>query len=124
MMKNIEGFTLLELITVVAIMGALAGIAVPAFNSVADNAHIANIDAVAGMAHSAIEMVSADSLLQTGLWKTPTAADFTTATIAQEISDEWSDNGAGVWTYTPTNGTITYTRVGVDDYSLAVNYNI
>ena len=121
-LRNEQGFTLIELIVVIAIIGILAAVAVPAFLNVVETAHEANIDAVTGVVNSAVMLASSDSLATNGVWRTPLATQVTIANMAQEVSSEWSDNGAGVWTYAPTGGTITYARVGTDDFTVTVSY--
>ena len=85
----------------------------PAFLNVVETAHEANIDAVAGVVSSGVVLAASDSLATNGVWRTPLATQVTTANMAQEISTDWSDNGAGVWTYAFGNvGTLTYAQTG------------
>ena len=122
LINNEHGFTLIELIVVIAIIGILAAVAVPAFLNVVETAHEANIDAVSGVVSSAVMLAASDSLATNGVWRTPLATQVTIANMAQEVSSDWSDNGAGVWTYAPTSGTVTYARVGNTDYTVTVAY--
>ena len=121
-LRNEQGFTLIELIVVIAIIGILAAVAVPAFLNVVETAHEANIEAVAGVVSSGVVLSASDSLATNGVWATPLATQVTIALMAQEVSSDWSDNGAGVWTYAPTSGTITYARVSTDDFTVTVAY--
>jgi len=121
-LRNEQGFTLIELIVVIAIIGILAAVAVPAFLNVVETAHEANVDAVSGVVSSAVMLASSDSLATNGVWRTPLATQVTIANMAQEVSTDWSDNGAGVWTYAPTSSTVTYARVNTDDFTVTVAY--
>ena len=121
-LRNEQGFTLIELIVVIAIIGILAAVAVPAFLNVVETAHEANIDAVAGVVSSGVVLAASDSLATNGVWRTPLATQVTIANMAQEVSSDWSDNGAGVWTYAPTSGTVTYARVSTDDFTVTIAY--
>jgi len=57
--KNSRGFTLIELVTVIVILGILAIFALPRFGNVTDQAHDASIEGVQGALASAVALVHA-----------------------------------------------------------------
>jgi len=55
--QNSKGFTLIELVTVIVILGILAVFALPRFGNVTDQAHDASIEGVTGALASAVAIV-------------------------------------------------------------------
>jgi MSHA pilin protein MshB len=56
-MKNSKGFTLIELVVVIVILGILAAVALPRFMNATEDAHEAAIQGVAGALASAVTLV-------------------------------------------------------------------
>jgi len=102
--RNDRGFTLVELIMVIVIIGILASIAVPKFVNLSGAANDAKCDANRGAISSAIAMFYADTLV-----KNPNAAGWLAAATLADVKAAWFATGAvptcpttGV--YTVTNG--------------------
>jgi type IV pilus assembly protein PilA len=99
MMKSVQkGFTLIELMIVVAIIGILAAIAIPAYQDYTIRAQVSEGMAMAGAAKAAI----AESFAQTGNWPDDNQAAGIDATPA-------NITGKYVGSIEVTNGTITIT---------------
>src|SRR5690242_7860697 len=64
MRKSKNGFTMIELIFVIVILGILAGIAIPRFINQTTNARIASLYGVAGAVASATALAQAEYLAE------------------------------------------------------------
>ncbi len=120
---NRKGFTLVELVLVIAILGILAVSALPKFIDLSGDAEQAATDGVVGAVRSGIALYRANDMVQNGgAGSYPTSldanADAACATcfdtvLAQGISDsDWSKAGNVYtapteidYTYNATNGT-------------------
>ncbi len=120
---NRKGFTLIELILVIAILGILAVSALPRFLNISGNAHGAARDGVVGAVRSGIALVRAENLVAGGAGNPPTTLESgSTCCFGSVLSnpvgaaENWSLNtgttyvhtGGGVnsfFNYNSTNGT-------------------
>jgi MSHA pilin protein MshA len=110
MVKNVKngaqaGFTLIELIAVIVILGILAAAALPKFENMSSDARKASVNGLAGAIRSAAGIQYAKSGL------TGTAAWPTAANIGDYVTADGFSGAAGVYTL-QTNCTATYNGDG------------
>ena len=109
MTNNNKGFTLIELIMVIVILGILAAVAVPKFFDLTTQAHDKNKEAVIGNIKSGLQLYAAESLVRTGSRSFPA---INSTALLDSILDETPDG----WSYTAGGGTdpdtITYSGDG------------
>jgi len=108
-MKNKSGFTLIELIIVIAVIGIMAAVAVPKFFDVQTSAHTANKQAVSGNLRTGLQNYAAQQLAQTGSRFFP--AGLTLANLLDEIPSGWTASAGSILSYDGDNTTYSYTAV-------------
>jgi prepilin-type N-terminal cleavage/methylation domain-containing protein len=102
--NNNKGFTLIELIMVIVILGILSAVAVPKFFAITGEAHTKNKAAVIGNIRSGLQLYAANKLVTTGSRAYPAGTD----TLFNEVLDEVPDG----WTYNPADSILTYSGDG------------
>lgn len=136
-MKQQNGFTLIELVLVIVILGILAAVAVPRFSDLSTEARIATLDGLAGSVRSAATIARATQLAQ-GLASStsvtiegqtismsngyPTAPAINNAVSGADSgftfsNGKWDKTGAP----TPASCSVTYTNTGAPGFTVAID---
>ena len=119
MLRNQKGFTLIEIIAVLVILGILAAVAIPKFLSLQDDAKLANAQAAVAAGQSALSMGYAKTLLNSAgapaspvdactqvSLNAPSGVAYTVA-----CTGAWTDSTAGITgTYDSVVATGSWTR--------------
>jgi len=124
MNRDSKGFTLIELVTVIAILGVLAAMTVPKFFSLQIKAKVEVENQIVGTIRAGLEVFAADQIVQNGVKKYPESntVDDLLVSILNPTPANWSfSSGAtGTITHTRTDSIITwtYTSAGGDSYTI------
>ena len=103
------GFTIIELIIAITIIAILAGVAIPLYINLTDEAHSAHIDAVEGVLHSAVILWASENYIDSGELIYPNESIVTIEYMTDPgYMTDWTDLGNGLWQHNPTGGTLKY----------------
>ena len=119
--NNNKGFTLIELIMVIVILGILSAVAVPKFFAISGEAHTKNKAAVIGNVRSGLQLFAANKLVKTSARTFPAYGTSMLDSVLDEIPEGWSyssvsgansdtltyDADATAYEYNSTTGSIT-----------------
>lgn len=114
-MKNEKGFTMVELILVITILGILAVAALPQFINVTSSANTAAKEGVLGAVREGIALSMSNAAATTGTATPPASLEGADAgtlfdgVITNGVSDShWTVDGTGfIYTYTANDGSTT-----------------
>lgn len=114
MKSNNKGFTLIELILVIVIMGILMAVAIPKFSGLLQEVRLQTENAVLSQLKAGLEQWAAVNLIKTGQWDYPDMNIEILDTLMDEISSDWVYE-------TGTPGVITYAR---EDSTIYWSYRV
>ena len=121
MNRNSKGFTLIELVTVIAILGVLAAMTVPKFFALQTKATVEVEAQIIGTIRAGLETYAANQIVQSGAKSYPSSVTGSTllADVLNPVAAGWTFGAAevGTITHTRSDSTVTwsYTSSGAEN---------
>ena len=108
-LTNQDGFTLIELIMVMIILGILAAVAIPRYSSTIDRAEEAAENAIIAQVEAGLEVYATEQLLDNGRrsWPSNPWDGLDTKPKGYTLDDEDADTD-GEWTFNSATSQITH----------------
>ena len=109
-LNNERGFTLIELVMVIVILGILAAVAIPRFVDLQGSARTSTINAVGGALAGQITMLHAKKLINSITYDVATvmgsidSSGFTITNASNVITATLNDGASYTWSYTDNDG--------------------
>jgi len=98
------GFTMIELIFVIVILGILAAVALPKFAGVSEQAHDQKVEAFAGTLNRTVGPAMWSKAIADNAGNGSIAADCANMATYTEVPDELTDNGDCTFTHVANSG--------------------
>ena len=98
--NNNKGFTLIELIMVIVILGILAAVAVPKFFDVTAQAKTKSKQAVIGNIKAGLNLYAANQIVTNGERAFPDGDNFLLSSVMDEVPDGWTAVDSSVANFT------------------------
>ena len=117
LLREERGFTLIELVMVIVVLGILAAVAIPKFTDLRSNARLSAESGVLGAVRGGIASAHAESLMSAATHEWPASLETSgeTSTVFEAVleqgistSDGWSVASDTVYTNSGTGNTYTY----------------
>ncbi len=104
-MRNQNGFTLIELVVVIVILGLLAAVAVPKFINITRQARVSSVNGAAGSIRSAVALARAQYLVNGDMTATTvTMSGEAVTVIAGAGNGQPAGSAVGIGTAIPLDG--------------------